>query len=75
MTTYFLMVPDQWSPPSVVPSKSQTNLCDENMQVGRISYIKPASVERASMISSSLQKKKILGNCQGNEDLHHILHT
>ncbi|PHU24803.1 1-phosphatidylinositol-3-phosphate 5-kinase FAB1B [Capsicum chinense] len=34
MTTYFLMVPDQWSPPSVVPSKSQTNLCDENMQGG-----------------------------------------
>ncbi|CAN4085113.1 unnamed protein product [Withania somnifera] len=34
MTTYFLMVPDQWPPPSVVPSKSQTNLCDENMQGG-----------------------------------------
>lgn len=34
MTTYFLMVPDQWSPQSVVPSKSQTNLCDENMQGG-----------------------------------------
>ncbi|XP_055827740.1 1-phosphatidylinositol-3-phosphate 5-kinase FAB1B-like isoform X2 [Solanum dulcamara] len=34
MTTYFLMVPDQWSPSSVVPSKSQTNLCDENMQGG-----------------------------------------
>ncbi|KAL4560117.1 hypothetical protein LXL04_032266 [Taraxacum kok-saghyz] len=24
MTTYFLMVPDQWSPPAVVPSKSQS---------------------------------------------------
>ncbi|CAN4089210.1 unnamed protein product [Withania somnifera] len=34
MTTYFLMVADQWSPPSIVPSKSQTNLCDENMQGG-----------------------------------------
>ena len=34
MTTYFLMVPDQWSPTSVVPSKSLTNLCDENMQGG-----------------------------------------
>ncbi|KAJ8535790.1 hypothetical protein K7X08_034191 [Anisodus acutangulus] len=34
MTTYFLMVPDQWSPPSVVPGKSQTDLCNENMQGG-----------------------------------------
>ncbi|CAI9767100.1 unnamed protein product [Fraxinus pennsylvanica] len=32
MTAYFLMVPDQWSPPTVVPSKSQTNLCEENAQ-------------------------------------------
>ncbi|XP_076883986.1 1-phosphatidylinositol-3-phosphate 5-kinase FAB1B-like [Bidens hawaiensis] len=32
MTTYFLMVPDQWSPPMV--SKSQTDLCEEVTQVG-----------------------------------------
>ncbi|KAH6781232.1 phosphatidylinositol-4-phosphate 5-kinase family protein [Perilla frutescens var. frutescens] len=30
MTTYFLMVPDQWSPPAVAPSKSQTDLSEEN---------------------------------------------
>ncbi|KAI3716390.1 hypothetical protein L6452_23707 [Arctium lappa] len=32
MTTYFLMVPDQWSPPSpnLVPSKSQTDLYEDN---------------------------------------------
>ncbi|KAL4589315.1 hypothetical protein LXL04_002221 [Taraxacum kok-saghyz] len=30
MTTYFLMVPDQWSPPTVIRSKSQTDLCEEN---------------------------------------------
>ncbi|XP_073150683.1 1-phosphatidylinositol-3-phosphate 5-kinase FAB1B isoform X2 [Henckelia pumila] len=29
MTTYFLMVPDQWSPATIIPSKSQTDLCDE----------------------------------------------
>ncbi|KAH6781237.1 1-phosphatidylinositol-3-phosphate 5-kinase FAB1A [Perilla frutescens var. frutescens] len=29
MTTYFLMVPDQWSPPAVAPSKSQTDLSEE----------------------------------------------
>ncbi|XP_023734743.1 1-phosphatidylinositol-3-phosphate 5-kinase FAB1B [Lactuca sativa] len=28
MTTYFLMVPDQWSPPAVVPSKSHTQTED-----------------------------------------------
>ncbi|KAL2462389.1 1-phosphatidylinositol-3-phosphate 5-kinase FAB1B [Forsythia ovata] len=32
MTAYFLMVPDQWSPPTIVPSKSQTDLCEENAQ-------------------------------------------
>ncbi|KAL2555055.1 1-phosphatidylinositol-3-phosphate 5-kinase FAB1B [Forsythia ovata] len=32
MTTYFLMVPDQWSPPTIIPSKSQTDLCEENTQ-------------------------------------------
>ncbi|KAG8380214.1 hypothetical protein BUALT_Bualt07G0170100 [Buddleja alternifolia] len=32
MTTYFLMVPDQWSPPTIIPSKSQTDLCEENSQ-------------------------------------------
>ncbi|KAL7152320.1 hypothetical protein ABFS83_04G089200 [Erythranthe nasuta] len=30
MTTYFLMVPDQWSPPTIIPSKSQTDLFEEN---------------------------------------------
>lgn len=34
MTTYFLMVPDQWSPPSIIPSKSQSDLCEENSQQG-----------------------------------------
>lgn len=33
MTTYFLMVPDQWSPPTLVPSRSQTSLCEENAQL------------------------------------------
>lgn len=30
MSLYFLMVPDQWSPPSLQTSESQTDLCDEN---------------------------------------------
>lgn len=34
MTAYFLMVPDQWSPPTLIPSRSQTNLCEENPQLG-----------------------------------------
>lgn len=34
MTTYFLMVPDQWSPPSIIPSKSQSDLCEESSQQG-----------------------------------------
>ncbi|KAF5187379.1 1-phosphatidylinositol-3-phosphate 5-kinase FAB1A [Thalictrum thalictroides] len=29
MSTYFLMVPDQWSPPSIIPSRSQSELCEE----------------------------------------------
>ncbi|KAI5602315.1 hypothetical protein BDE02_01G148100 [Populus trichocarpa] len=32
MTTYFLMVPDQWSPPSIIPSKSQSDFGEENTQ-------------------------------------------
>ncbi|KAL6563340.1 hypothetical protein OROHE_005927 [Orobanche hederae] len=33
MTTYFLMVPDQWSPPhTIVPSKSQTDLPEEEKE-------------------------------------------
>ncbi|XP_051135010.1 1-phosphatidylinositol-3-phosphate 5-kinase FAB1B-like isoform X2 [Andrographis paniculata] len=33
MTTYFLMVPDQWSPPKFIPSsKSQSDLCEESTQ-------------------------------------------
>ncbi|XP_043707640.1 1-phosphatidylinositol-3-phosphate 5-kinase FAB1B-like [Telopea speciosissima] len=34
MSAYFLMVPDQWSPPTIVPSGSQSDLCEENTQVG-----------------------------------------
>uniref|UniRef100_A0A803KQV4 1-phosphatidylinositol-3-phosphate 5-kinase n=1 Tax=Chenopodium quinoa TaxID=63459 RepID=A0A803KQV4_CHEQI len=34
MTTYFLMVPDTWSPPTIISSQSQSNLCDENAQGG-----------------------------------------
>ncbi|KAK3025142.1 hypothetical protein RJ639_043924 [Escallonia herrerae] len=34
MTTYFLMVPDQWSPPTIIASKSQTDLREENTQGG-----------------------------------------
>ncbi|KDP40633.1 hypothetical protein JCGZ_24632 [Jatropha curcas] len=34
MTTYFLMVPDQWSPPAIIPSKSQSDLNEDETQVG-----------------------------------------
>lgn len=30
MTTYFLMVPDQWSSPASVPSKTHTDLSEDN---------------------------------------------
>ncbi|CAL5199125.1 unnamed protein product [Lathyrus oleraceus] len=30
MSLYFLMVPDQWSPPRLQTSESQSDLCDEN---------------------------------------------
>lgn len=30
MTAYFLMVPDQWSPPTIIPSRSQTDLNEED---------------------------------------------
>ncbi|KAK1314676.1 1-phosphatidylinositol-3-phosphate 5-kinase FAB1B [Acorus calamus] len=32
MSAYFLMVPDQWSPPTIIPSRSQSDLCEENSQ-------------------------------------------
>lgn len=32
MTTYFLMVPDQWSPATIIASRSQSELCEENAQ-------------------------------------------
>ncbi|XP_048443758.1 LOW QUALITY PROTEIN: 1-phosphatidylinositol-3-phosphate 5-kinase FAB1A [Pyrus x bretschneideri] len=32
MTTYFLMVPDQWSPLTIVPSGSQSDVGEENAQ-------------------------------------------
>ncbi|KAK9274873.1 hypothetical protein L1049_022127 [Liquidambar formosana] len=34
MSAYFLMVPDQWSGPMIIPSGSQSDLCEENSQVG-----------------------------------------
>ncbi|KAJ8774004.1 hypothetical protein K2173_009435 [Erythroxylum novogranatense] len=34
MTTYFLMVPDQWSPPCTVTSKSQAEVGEENIPGG-----------------------------------------
>ncbi|XP_010543031.1 PREDICTED: 1-phosphatidylinositol-3-phosphate 5-kinase FAB1B [Tarenaya hassleriana] len=34
MTTYFLMVPDQWSPPNIVPNRSKSDLLEENSQTG-----------------------------------------
>ncbi|XP_042506110.1 1-phosphatidylinositol-3-phosphate 5-kinase FAB1B-like [Macadamia integrifolia] len=34
MSAYFLMVPDQWSPPTIAPSGSQSDLCEDNTQVG-----------------------------------------
>ncbi|KAK9131544.1 hypothetical protein Sjap_012031 [Stephania japonica] len=30
MSAYFLMVPDQWSPPSLIPCGSQSDLCEDN---------------------------------------------
>ncbi|TKY64198.1 1-phosphatidylinositol-3-phosphate 5-kinase FAB1B [Spatholobus suberectus] len=30
MTTYFLMLPDQWSPPSIIPSHSQSDLGEDS---------------------------------------------
>ncbi|KAG1366384.1 1-phosphatidylinositol-3-phosphate 5-kinase FAB1A [Cocos nucifera] len=32
MSAYFLVVPDQWSPPTVVPTESQTDACQGNQQ-------------------------------------------
>ncbi|XP_042048104.1 1-phosphatidylinositol-3-phosphate 5-kinase FAB1B-like isoform X1 [Salvia splendens] len=32
MTTYFLMVPDQWSPPMIIRSQSQTEMAEEKSQ-------------------------------------------
>ncbi|KAL5850743.1 hypothetical protein ACOSQ3_008792 [Xanthoceras sorbifolium] len=32
MTAYFLMVPDQWSPPTIIHSGSQLDLAEENSQ-------------------------------------------
>ncbi|KAK6911800.1 Chaperonin Cpn60/GroEL/TCP-1 family [Dillenia turbinata] len=32
MSTYFLMVPDQWSPPTIVPSRSLSDFGEENTQ-------------------------------------------
>ncbi|WOL19819.1 1-phosphatidylinositol-3-phosphate 5-kinase FAB1B-like isoform X2 [Canna indica] len=30
MSAYFLVVPDQWSPPTIIPSKSESDLCRDN---------------------------------------------
>ncbi|KAJ6825386.1 1-phosphatidylinositol-3-phosphate 5-kinase FAB1B-like isoform X1 [Iris pallida] len=32
MSAYFLVVPDQWSPPTIIPSKSQSNLPEDDQQ-------------------------------------------
>lgn len=32
MSTYFLMVPDQWSPSAIIPSRSQSELYEDNQQ-------------------------------------------
>ncbi|KAG4379594.1 hypothetical protein GLYMA_16G013500v4 [Glycine max] len=32
MTTYFLMLPDQWSPPSIIPSHSQSDFGEDSTQ-------------------------------------------
>ncbi|KAK4783149.1 hypothetical protein SAY86_007523 [Trapa natans] len=32
MTAYFVMVPDQWTPPMIIPSRSQSDLCNEKSQ-------------------------------------------
>lgn len=32
MSTYFLMVPDQWSPPMIIRSESQSDIFEENSQ-------------------------------------------
>lgn len=37
MTTYFIMVPDQWSPPMIIPSESLPELGEENPKNGRSS--------------------------------------
>lgn len=34
MTAYFLMVPDQWTPPTIIRSGSQSDLCEDNSQGG-----------------------------------------
>ncbi|PON66073.1 Chaperonin Cpn60/TCP-1 family [Parasponia andersonii] len=34
MTTYFLMMPDQWFPTTIVPSGSQSDLCEQNAHGG-----------------------------------------
>ncbi|KAF9616143.1 hypothetical protein IFM89_028609, partial [Coptis chinensis] len=34
MSEYFLMVPDQWSPLPIIPSRSQSDICDEKTQCG-----------------------------------------
>ncbi|KAK9734382.1 hypothetical protein RND81_04G136200 [Saponaria officinalis] len=39
MTTYFLMVPDQWSPPTIISSRSQTDLSDDNAKGNKCKLI------------------------------------
>lgn len=33
MSSYFLMVPDQWSPPTIIPSMSQSDFAEDNTQM------------------------------------------
>ncbi|KAH7656449.1 1-phosphatidylinositol-3-phosphate 5-kinase protein [Dioscorea alata] len=37
MSTYFLMVPDQWSPPSPIPDKSDPRLSEDDLQDASVS--------------------------------------
>ncbi|KAL1538052.1 1-phosphatidylinositol-3-phosphate 5-kinase [Salvia divinorum] len=45
MTTYFLMVPDQWSPPMIVRSQSQTEMPEENSQPQNAAHTSMPSAE------------------------------
>ncbi|CAI9779928.1 unnamed protein product [Fraxinus pennsylvanica] len=64
MTTYFLMVPDQWSPPTIIPSMSQTDLYEENAQ--DIAAAQPCSCFRIKILALKsrvhIRTKSAIGN-------------